>query len=70
VKSLKIALKLGKINMDAWGLLGSVLNINGLRPFHFSLFEDYAMISKGGSYIKNQMPGFALIIFRSLRIML
>jgi len=52
--------------MDVLGLLASILNINGLRPFQFSLIEDYAMISKGGSYIKNQMPGFALFIFRCL----
>jgi hypothetical protein len=50
--------------MDTIGLLGFALNINGLRPFHFLLFEDYAMIPKGRSYIKNQMLGFALFIFR------
>jgi hypothetical protein len=42
----------------------SVKSNAGLCPLHFSLFEDYAMIPKGGIYIKNQMPGFALIIFR------
>jgi hypothetical protein len=34
--------------MDALGLLGSALNINGLCPYHFSLFEDYGMIPKRG----------------------
>jgi hypothetical protein len=49
---------------DSCCSLWSCININGLRPFHFLLFEDYAMIPKGGRYIKNQMPGFALFIFR------